>query len=69
MTNAEKFKEVFGYWPEARFEEAMCNFMMCGDEPCKTCKYCKVYGEDEDGLDDKHITWNDEYKAPEPTKN
>ena len=54
MTNADKFKEVFGFWPDFRMDEAVCNVMLCGDILCKDCRYC-----DEDEC---HGCWGDEYK-------
>lgn len=52
MTNAEKFKEVFGFWPDVDFSERMCNEVCCFDQNCEACRYQK---------DNKKVTWEDEY--------
>ena len=55
MTNAEKFKEVFGFWPDVRFSERMCNSVCCFDQKCDECQHQKANGEKK--------TWEDEYAA------
>lgn len=57
MTNADKFKEVFGFWPEARMDDSMCNSVFCGDTPCDGCRY--YIGRDHDN---STVCWGDEYK-------
>lgn len=64
MTNAEKFKEVFGFYPDAYEDESVCNMMRCEDASCKDCPYCVYYDEDEDGHNDIHAKWTDEYIGP-----
>lgn len=54
MTNAEKFKEVFGLYPNVYEDESVCNFMRCEDVSCKNCPYCTYYDE---------VKWTDEYKG------
>jgi len=57
MTNAEKFREVFGYEPAT--DAIVCNKAdWCGDsEPCKYCDcYSDAIGREEDW-------WGKEYKA------
>lgn len=57
MTNAEKFKEVFGFYPDVD-SCVMIN-------PCCTCKY-----EDFNDLqsDCANKFWNDEYKGNDTVK-
>lgn len=55
MTYKEKFKEVFGYFPEScTNDDVICDFVDCDCIPCKQCKYLKE--------DHTHVKWGDEYK-------
>lgn len=56
MTNAEKFKEVFGFYPDAHEDDSVCNIMRCEDVSYKDCPYCVYYGHN-----DIHAKWTDEY--------
>lgn len=55
MTNAEKFKEVFGY--ELLFENGICYNM----SRCSICQYNHEGKCDEEGALNH---WNNEYKEP-----
>lgn len=52
MTNAEKFKEVFGFWPDVRLSDHMCDIVLCFDQKCDECPYQK---------NNEKVTWEDEY--------
>ena len=54
MTNAEKFREVFGFYPDAHPTEDVCNYVYCDEQDCATCRYYKG--------DKEKATWDDEYK-------
>lgn len=56
MTNAEKFKEVFGFYPDAHPSEEMCDFVFCDEQECESCRY-SVKGKK---LAKK--CWDDEYQ-------
>lgn len=57
MTNAEKFREVFGFYPDAHPSEEICDFVFCDEQDCKACKY---NGRNGYGFGKK--TWDDEYE-------
>lgn len=58
MTNAEKFKEVFGFYPDAHPSEHICNYIYCDDQKCETC----LYNKDPSGNGIKRaVEWGDEY--------
>lgn len=59
MTNADKFKEVFGFWPNAGDDESICNSVFCEDTSCDGCRYS---GRDHDN---SIVCWGDEYKEQE----
>ena len=57
MTYAEKFKQVFGFYPDVHPGEEICNSVYCDDKPCDKCKYSKS----SEKFQNKRITWMDEY--------
>ena len=54
MTNAEKFKEIFGFYPDAHPSEEMCDYVYCSEQVCESCRFYKAKTTNK--------TWDDEYE-------
>ena len=52
---AEKFKEVFGFFPDKRLNEEVCDIVNCEGIDCPDCQYLKLNSDD-------NVTWGDKYE-------